>query len=636
MNMNRRLFQAITWVWLGTIAAGEGTVLEKRDIRAAASRFVARTFFSPHTEVAGVEPPDATLPYWTALLKPGGFLILSPETEAIPVVGFSTTGGLEIRPGPENALRKMLEARGNRSRVDSRGPSSWQRLLGPAGIQPLSENAPSQVLKEPLLATHWSQWNPYNLLCPAVTNGLAGYGGRAPVGCVPVAMGQLLRYYSWPALGTGVDAFADTNGACQGTYTAAWTNTILWEAMKDTYEITCPESPDLVNPVAELMANLGVAAEMDYEANASASDVLKLARRVVAHLNYTLGDWVKADDSRFSEILQKEIGAQRPVIINLLTDSGHTAVADGLASDSGVKYVHLNFGWGGQNDGWYVVGETNDPAFYDAIISTLHPNAKEPFVSSDPDFIELTVTNNALPPVSLEVRGSGTNGVSYTLAGSDPWISINPGSGNTSGQNPRHQVTLDPQPLPSGINDGYIQITGSATNLPRRVRIRIYKPDPPAILEQPQDITTRYPTNQIMSVGAQAGATHTPCDIFDPVLYQWTYNGQPMTGQVYSWCYTIGYGTYQCEVASLGGRVLSRAALVATEKPGSRISVAQFSSTNLRLRLENIQSGHVTVETSTDLKAWKALNTYTVGTGPVELNLNVLKSDISRFYRLRE
>lgn len=638
--MNRKLIQAIAWLWLGTMATGRGTVLEERDIRAAASNFVARTFFSPNTELAGLEPPDAGMPYWTVPLKPGGFLILSPESEAIPVVGFSTTGGLEMKPGPDNSLRKMLEARGSRSRVDPRGASSWRRLLAPAGIKALGVNAPSQVLQEPLLATHWSQWKPYNLLCPAVTNGMEGYGGRAPVGCVPVAMGQVLRYYSWPASGTGGDSFADTNGACQGTYSAGWTNAIPWEAMKDTYEITCEESPDLVNPVAELMAHLGVAAEMDYEANGSASDVLTLARKVVSHLNYTIGDWVKAGNSRFSEILEAEIGARRPVIINLLTDSGHTAVADGLAADGAVKYVHLNFGWGGKNDGWYVVGETNDPAFYDAIISTLHPNAKEPFVSSNPDFFEVTVTNHATTPLSLEVLGIGTNGVNYTLTGSDPWIAVTPGAGvagGTSGQHPRHQVTIDPQPLASGINDGYILISGNATNLPRRVRIRVYQPDPPAILEQPRDITTRFPTNQIMSLSAQAGATHTPCEIFDPVQYQWTFNGEPMAGQVYSWCYTIGYGTYQCEAASLGGRVLSRAATVAMEKPGSRITVAQFSNTTLKLRLENIQSGHVTLETSTDLKSWKALGTYTIAAGQVAgLELNVLRTDISRFYRLRE
>jgi hypothetical protein len=57
----------------------------------------------------------------------------------------------------------------------------------------------------------------------------------------------------------------------------------------------------------------------------------------------------------------------------------------------------------------------------------------------------------------------------------------------------------------------------------------------------------------------------------------------------------------------------------------------------MSLRLENIQSGQVTLETSTNLKTWKAVQSYSIGAGDVAvLRLNILPGEPGRFYRLRE
>ncbi|MBO7629572.1 MAG: C10 family peptidase, partial [Bacteroidales bacterium] len=51
---------------------------------------------------------------------------------------------------------------------------------------------------DPLITAKWGQGSPYNALCPPNT----------PVGCVAVAMGQVMRYWGYPE--HGIDSHSYT------------------------------------------------------------------------------------------------------------------------------------------------------------------------------------------------------------------------------------------------------------------------------------------------------------------------------------------------------------------------------------------------------------------------------------------
>ncbi len=625
------LLAVISWGWgLGAISPVQA--LEDPEIRTAATHFLQRPFFAKGTAIAGVEPPAWSRPCWLVRLKPSGFILFSDDTRELPIIAFSPQGVLDMNP--ESPWGAALARVGSGTSHDERGPVAWRRLLEPASVLRMGEETPANIRMEPLLATHWSQWSPFNRQCPVVTNALPGYGGRAPTGCVPVALGQVMRYYNWPQKGNGVSVFTDAKGACTGTYTAIWTNLIDWVTMKDRYDNQREESPELVNPLADLMARLGVLAETDYEGPGSGADISTGARGMTARLGYTMGEVAPAGGAVFNWALETEILNRRPVLLDLNVTPGHTVVADGLAEDGGVKFVHLNYGWGGTNDGWYA-SYTN--SLFKSLLTTLRPNTAAGLLACSPNYLELTTTNSQLPDFSLQLAGIGAPNLSYALASPVPWISILPASGANLTQAVAHVVHVEGTQLAYGTNDAYVEITGSASNLPRRVALRIYRPDPPVITRDQADVVSYFPTNNFLSIKASAGAVYAPYIMYDVVNYQWYYNGQPLPGQTESWCETIGFGTYQCEISTLGGRLKSREIVVARPAQGSAITLLEASREKLLLQIDNVQNGRCYIQSSPDLKNWTDLGSLAVPPGTqARIEIPVSKNNARRFYRVRE
>ena len=72
------------------------------------------------------------------------------------------------------------------------------------------------------------------------------------------------------------------------------------------------------------------------------------------YLNYK--GWLHSEN-KFKNIVISEIENSRPMFFyyrNMdVSGSGHSVVLDGYRFDDDIFMVHLNFGWGGRNDGWY-------------------------------------------------------------------------------------------------------------------------------------------------------------------------------------------------------------------------------------------------------------------------------------------
>ncbi len=232
---------------------------------------------------------------------------------------------------------------------------------------------------------------------------------------------------------------------------------------------------------------------------------------------------------------------------------------------------------------------------------------------------------------------SGTNSVSYELKPSTDWITISPSTGTNINKIGSHRVTIDTDKLVYGINSGYITISGNATNLPRNIPVRIYKPELPVITMQPSNVITYYPSNQIIQIEAEPGKSYAPDIVNEIPQYQWYYNGKPIENETNSFCYTIGFGSYQCEIITLGGRIRSKEVVIQLPEKGSRFTVTQITATDFTVSIENVQSGKFTLQSSTDMKQWTDLKTYDVPLGAsVKLKVNMNTQDAKRFYRLRE
>ncbi len=204
-------------------------------------------------------------------------------------------------------------------------------------------NAQQQhVVVSPLLKTTWSQWAPYNNLCPE----------GCPTGCVITATAQVMNYWQWPKSGFGTatnEATGVTVDFSQSTYD--------WGKMKNNYAegYTSEEA----YAIAHLMYDLGFAIGADYEPYGTYSAIS--GRAMAYNLGYN-NDWTSISGASIDEIanfIKNELNAGRPVLYNgypsIESDSvdGHTLVCDGYTSDS---YFHFNYGWNGAYDGWYKLG----------------------------------------------------------------------------------------------------------------------------------------------------------------------------------------------------------------------------------------------------------------------------------------
>lgn len=270
----------------------------------------------------------------------GEVLFLSADDVARPLLGWTyaaTFNASELPP----ALEYMLGCYSDEIAAASA-----------ADAAPYSEASRSALADvAPLMTTKWNQGAPYNNMCPTV-NGTPTY-----TGCVATAMAQVMNYHKWPLRGTGSNSYEWNNGTLSMDFS---TVTFDWSNMLDTY--TSYNSTQ-ASAVANLMKACGYSVLMGYGTNASGAYSGNVAKALLNYFGYSKGtfyyertyfpltDWI--------EMLYNEVASNRPVYYSGSNPTGgHAFVLDGYKSGD---YFHVNWGWGGQSDGYFAITSL-DPA----------------------------------------------------------------------------------------------------------------------------------------------------------------------------------------------------------------------------------------------------------------------------------
>ncbi|HCO96553.1 MAG TPA: hypothetical protein DIU00_21875, partial [Phycisphaerales bacterium] len=187
--------------------------------------------------------------------------------------------------------------------------------------------------------------------------------GRVPVGCVATAFAQVMKYHEWPYRGAGSMVYEDTEGSITNTHTAAFSDPYEWWHMQDEYYVWGVEPEEAVNAVSELMYELGVAAKMDYENGASTTSSEILGSGIQKHFFYEA--ITHTESSNFDQLMNSvlnDLADRRPCIASI---PGHALVIDGHMKQQGDNYFHINYGFSGQNDGWYLLDNVREKAITD-------------------------------------------------------------------------------------------------------------------------------------------------------------------------------------------------------------------------------------------------------------------------------
>lgn len=245
------------------------------------------------------------------------------------------------------------------------------------------KKADGEVLKlkeiVPLLKCEWGQTAPYNNLCPIVE------GEHCPSGCLPTALAQIMYYNKYPEKGAGVSQGVDLS-----------THTYDWDQMTDTYD--SKSSQTSIDAVATLMADIGTACVTKYTLYGSGTYVESGLRALKSNFGYKGAGLVYRNgsmtDNEWIQIIYNELENGRPVMYSGFSkDGGHSFVADGYKDN----FLHINWGWYGNCNGYYKVGAFNPDSgdtgfnFSHSILTGIGVNAI-PEDPQDPAYVRTSVS----------------------------------------------------------------------------------------------------------------------------------------------------------------------------------------------------------------------------------------------------
>ena len=218
---------------------------------------------------------------------------------------------------------------------------------------------------EPLLTCKWSQYDPFNKYTP-LSN-----GQHTPTGCVATATAQVMFYNKWPK-NRPQDYIASTGDDAKKSATY-W-----WDEMKNTTNDMRTEQSR--QAVGILMYDIGKAVHMRYYIKGSDSNLQRACNALRDKFDYTVRyldkNFLPANDF-LNEVMQ-EISDGYPVLV---VGGPHAFVYDGY-DEQGL--IHTNWGWGGENDGYFDINivtlnvsgfALNSGTFWDDIsVVFAHPN----------------------------------------------------------------------------------------------------------------------------------------------------------------------------------------------------------------------------------------------------------------------
>lgn len=285
-----------------------------------------------------------------------GFVVVSADTRAADVLAYSVTGTLtndDLAPGFMWLMEYFVEEVSSLTDADDAMPSPSRRA--PQTVTPI----------EPLLGDIvWGQNTPFNNSCPIDTYD----NTRCVTGCVATAAAQIMRYWKWPATGTGSHSYTWTNqlSGKKQTLSANFANlTFDWDNMLPSYKGAYTTAQ--ANAVALLMAAVGYSVDMNYGGNSTAGSGAvtdNMATSLTTYFGYqyagNLGSSYQNIDNNsiysgtttyaqaYSEYFNDDLENGRPILMSgSSAGGGHAFVCDGRDADG---YFHINWGWTGASN----------------------------------------------------------------------------------------------------------------------------------------------------------------------------------------------------------------------------------------------------------------------------------------------
>lgn len=265
-----------------------------------------------------------------------GYLVVSADDVAAPILGYSTTGTFDPENIPDN-MRWWL----------SQYEAEIEAAANDGNLQYAASSRAERAPIAPLVKATWDQSTPYNTYCPKLN------GQLTVTGCVATAMAQAMSYHKWPETFDADFTYQWTNN---GNSTLSWKQAgveLDWANMLDSYR--GDYTPTQGNAVAMLMRACGYSVNMNYGVGASGAATIYTLPALVNDFGYDKGAYVALREyyslADWENTIYDNLTNCGPIIYaGSNVEVGHCFVCDGYSRDG---YFHFNWGWSGISDGYF-------------------------------------------------------------------------------------------------------------------------------------------------------------------------------------------------------------------------------------------------------------------------------------------
>jgi len=316
-------------------------------------------------------------------LEPKGFIIVSAENNALPILGYGFESNFKLDNMPSNLTylldvykTELISLRSSEEATPLSIQEEWDLYLSSD-----TDNSNTTRDVSPLLDAEFDQSGAWN-------NALTVFGFYGPVGCVAVSMSQIMYYWEYPNQGVGSNYYNENDyGILEVDFSTAFYD---YDNMAATYATS--ESQ-------ELLYHTGISVNMDYDNSGSGASVVG----VYPSAEYALENFFLYNENispiykdnfsttEFRNLLKAELENNKPILYsgysNSNYDGGHAWNIDGYQGSN----LHCNWGWGGWNNGYFNLSSMGGfPSYQTALMGVIPQIYMNPLALFEVEISEMT------------------------------------------------------------------------------------------------------------------------------------------------------------------------------------------------------------------------------------------------------
>lgn len=286
--------------------------------------------------------------FYSVNFKPRGWMLIAADDEAEPIIAYSKEGNFVTNQLPES-MQSWLTIYA-KNILD---PSvNSQTTINP-GWETAPEKSSAAVnadIVEPLVQVKFNQSSPWNKYCPSGTD------GRSYAGCVAVAMAQAMTVPQYPDKPVG---FFSYNCPPYGSLSIDYDkeSAYNWSLILS--------GTDNRDEAARLLYHCGVSVKMEYSATGSGTQTSYVPGALKNYYKYpnSVVSYSRGSYSgNWEDLIKNELYHGRAVVYSGNDGLGNPGHAFNLDGFDGNSMYHINWGWGGANNGYYSINNVKDGA----------------------------------------------------------------------------------------------------------------------------------------------------------------------------------------------------------------------------------------------------------------------------------